>query len=303
MDKHSFSKGVIYMLISSVGLSLTGLLGKISTEDISLTGLVFFRFLSAFIFCLMLYGFLGKLKWRHRDWHIKSNLLRAFFVLGAQYSFYYYIQKDTLLNGMALLNTGPLFIPLIEKIFLGNRIGKSTWISIVVSFVGVMLILQPSAGIFSVVSLVGFCSGIFQAGSQVIFGLNSKGENVEFSVMVLFALCAIASFPFYLTLDNVWQQPAVSTTVIVLLFAGLGIASIINQLARAEAYKYSTPARLASFLYFSVVLAGLYDWIVFHSPPNLLSCAGALLVILGRILKIVLRRRFIRQKEKQFPPV
>jgi len=303
MDKKSFMTGVIYMLLSATGLSIVGLFGKLSEGSISLPTLVFFRFSSAFILCLFLYACIGRLKKDFGSYPIKANLFRAFLVLGAQYTFYYYIEQSTLMNGMALLNTGPLFIPFIEKIFLGNKIGKSTWISILVSFVGVMLILQPDSGIFSLIGIVGFCSGIFQAGSQVIFGLSAKGENIELSVLVLLGFCAIASFVPFMAFESSWQGAEFKLGFMIFLIAGLAIGSIVNQLSRAEAYKWSTPSRLASFLYFSVVLAGFYDWVVFKSPPNLLSCIGAVLVILGGVLKIVLRNKFRAAQEKKIPPV
>ena len=291
------------MLLSATGLSIVGLFGKLSEGSISLTTLVFFRFTSAFLLCLIFYACIGRLKKDFRAYPIKVNLFRSFLVLGAQYTFYYYIEQASLMNGMALLNTGPLFIPFIEKIFLGNRIGKSTWISIIVSFIGVMLILQPDSGIFSLIGLIGCCSGIFQAGSQVIFGLSAKGENIELSVLVLLAICAITSFFPFIAFDSSWKGPEFKLEFVIFLIAGLAIGSIFNQLARAEAYKWSTPSRLACFLYFSVVLAGFYDWIVFKSPPNLLSCIGAVLVILGGILKIVLRKIFSAAKEKKLPPI
>lgn len=303
MNKKEFMAGVFYMLLSATGLSVVGLFGKLAEEDMSLSALVFFRFVSAFILCLLFYACIGRLKKDFSAYPIKANLLRVFFVLGAQYTFYYYIQKSTLLNGMALLNTGPLFIPFIERIFLGSKIGKSTWISVGVSFIGVMLILQPNSGIFSLISLIGLSAGIFQAGSQMIFGINARGENIELSVLVLFGLCALISFVPYLFLPNVPHAPSIGSNDVLFLIGGLAIGSIFNQLSRAEAYKYSTPSRLASFLYFAVVLAGLYDWIIFKSPPNWLSCLGSALVILGGILKIVLRHKILAAQEKKVPPV
>jgi len=303
MGTKDFMTGVFYMLLSATGLSIVGLFGKLAEEDMSLSALVFFRFFSAFIVCFLFYACIGRLKKDFNSYPIKSNLLRVFLVLGAQYSFYYYIQKSSLMNGMALLNTGPLFIPFYEKIFLGRRIGRSTWISIVVSFIGVMLILQPDSGIFSIAGLIGLSAGLFQAGSQMIFGVNARGENIELSVLVIFALCATVSFFPFILLPNIASAPSFESPYILFLIGGLAVGSILNQLYRAEAYKYSTPSRLASFLYFSVVMAGLYDWIIFKSPPNLLSCIGAVLVILGGILKIVLRHKILTAQDKKIPPV
>jgi drug/metabolite transporter (DMT)-like permease len=74
-----------------------------------------------------------------------------------------------------------------------------------------------------------------------------------------------------------------------LLIAALGGASILSQLTRAAAYKRGTPTGLSPFLYFSILLGGLFDWLVFDRPPNGLSLLGALLIIFGGVLKLYMR--------------
>lgn len=303
MERTIFLKGVGYMLLSALGLSLVGLFGKMAQLQISLTGLVFFRFLSATVFCYLFYLAIKKIKKDAGPFNFKVNIIRAVLVLGAQYSFYFYIQKASLLSGMALLNAGPLFVPIIERFFLGGKVSKSTWMAILFSFTGVMLILHPGAQLFSMQGLIGIASTLFQAGSQVIFGINTKGENIELSVLVLFGLCSVMSFFPYLLIDNIWQIEHIALSTLVGLVVGLGLASLINQLARAEAYKFSTPARLASFLYVSVILCGLYDWLIFRSPPSMLSGIGALLIILGGVLKILLHRPALAVPKKHIPPL
>ena len=65
----------------------------------------------------------------------------------------------------------------------------------------------------------------------------------------------------------------------------LGVISIANQTTRAAAYKCGSASRLAPFLYFSAIPAGIFDWAFFGNIPNLLSLLGVLLVIGGGLLK------------------
>ena len=301
MVHQEFSKGVAFMLLSAAGLSLVGLFGKIFEGEVSLASLVFLRFFSAFIMCLIFYFCIGEFKKSSSNLAIVPNLIRALCVLGAQYCFYYYIEKSSLMNGMALLNTGPMFIPFIEKLLIGSKIGRSTWISILVSFIGVLFILQPDKEIFSILGLIGLGSGVFQAISQVIFGMSAKGENVELSILLTFGLCSVVGLIPFIFFYKGLDASSADINMILFLIIGLGVASLLNQFARAKAYRFSSPSRLAAFLYFSVVLAGVYDWIVFKDPLNLWSCIGALIVILGGLLKIVLRKKILQASEKRPP--
>jgi drug/metabolite transporter (DMT)-like permease len=298
VKKESFASGVSYMLLSAAGLALVGLFGKIGAPLLSLEALIFWRYLAALPLCIGFMWFIGNLRSLFPFRNPTLHFLRAFFVLGAQYSFYYYIQRASLLNGMVLLSLGPLFIPLIEWILTRSPIGRSTWAGLIVSFAGMLCVLQPDAGIFSLLSLIGVLAGLCQGCSQVIFGLNAKNERADLSVLYTFILClAISLIPYLLTIDTPGEETA---TPLFLLFTilGMGAASVLNQLARAWAYSHGTPSRLSTFLYFSILLSGLFDWAVFHKKPNLLSLIGAILVISGGLLKIYLRSLILRRRVK-----
>lgn len=296
MKQDSFHSGVVWTLLSAFGLSLTSLFGKLGFEYFTLSALIFWRFLAAFAFCLLVSAFLGSLKNKPNISHFKLNFFRAFFTLGAQASFYYYIKTHTLLNGMVLLNTGPIFIALIDWGILRRRVGKSSWIGVLVSFVGVLCILQPDAEIFTVTSLIGLLSGLCQGISQILFGLSSREENPSSGVLILFFFCAAISSFFYLFTGATWEAGKGLNNWALLLILLLGLGSTLNQLARSAAYQRSTPSRLSPFLYFAVPFAGLFDWLIFGSLPNLLSLLGTILVISGGLLKIYLRKWILQKK-------
>jgi drug/metabolite transporter (DMT)-like permease len=295
--KESFAAGVLWMLGSATSLSIIGLLGKLIEKSIRLPALIFWRFFSAFVICLVILWCMGKLKGGFRTGNIKMHLLRTFFVLLAQYCFFSYIQQSTLLNAIVLLNTGPLFIPIIDRLILKKRVGRSTWVGVVVSFIGVLLILQPDTGIFSSMSLIGLMAGLSQGVSQIVFGISSRTERSEISVLYLIFLCAFFSlFPYLFLESSTWKENPVDRMQVIYWIIGLGAASVANQLFRAEAYQHGTPSRLASFLYFSVLLGGVFDFIIYGRVPNVLSAIGAVLVISGGVLKIYLRHLILKNK-------
>ena len=287
----------MWMLGSATGLSIIGLLGKLIEVKMHLPALIFWRFFTAFFICLFVLWCMGKLRGGFRTGNIKMHLLRTFFVLSAQYCFFSYIQQNTLLNAIVLLNTGPLFIPIIDCLILKKRVGRSTWIGVAVSFIGVLFILQPGSGIFSAMSLIGLLAGLSQGASQIVFGMSSTSERSELSVLYLLFLCAFLSlFPYLFLESSAWKGDVVDKIQVFYLMGGLGAASLANQLFRAEAYQHGTPSRLASFLYFSVLLGGILDFAVYGKVPNALSIVGAFLVVLGGVLKIYIRRLILKNK-------
>lgn len=297
--KESFHTGIFYMLLSAASLSVVGLLARLGMAELTLQGLIFWRFFTAFILFFFLLWFRGQLKEKLSFGDFKLQFIRPIFTLGAQYSFYYYIDKNTLLNATALLNTGALFIPLIEWSVLGRRVGKSTWIGVVVSFAGVLCILQPDAGIFSLLSLIGLLSGFCQGASQVVLSLGSKNEKPDLALLYLFFFCALFSLFPLLFADEGFGIVKQGGDSLIFLILSLGLISVLNQTTRATAYKHGSASRLSPFLYFSAIPAGIFDWAIFGNIPNLLSLLGVFLVIGGGLLKYFLHIRHVRKTENK----
>ncbi|MBS0625393.1 MAG: DMT family transporter [Verrucomicrobia bacterium] len=295
MKHESFSSGVIYMLLSATGLALTGLLGKIGLQNMDLVTLIFYRFVASFILCAIVLWIIGDFKHGFTFSNYKLHLSRAVFVIGTQYCYYYYLEQSTLMNALVLMSTSPIIIPVLERVFLRHKIGVSTWVGIAVSFIGVLFVLQPEKGLLAKTSLIGLLAGFGQAASQVVFGINSKTEKSDLGVFYLFLLCALFSTGPFIWAQETGMAVTISGDWIYWLPAALGFASIFNQLFRAAAYRHSTPSRLASFLYFSVVLGGIWDWLFFDKIPNTYSIIGACLVVGGGLLKIYLRALILKR--------
>ncbi len=294
----SFMTGVIWMLVSATSMAFVGLFAELGFDQMSLTAMVFGRFSAAFLICLIWMSISGQLKY-FRFEHVKMNVYRSFFLCASQYCFFYYIQNNTLMNGIVLLNTGPLFMPFVERRLFGHKIGVSSWVGLFVSFVGVLCVLQPGVGLWSWGSLIGLFAGFSQAVSQVLFGVNAKKENAQLGVLALTGFMVVFSLVPYLLINVPTLEPTARLSLVIGIWALLGLTSVFNQFARGFAYKHATPTRLSPFLYVAVLWAGVLDWVVFNQVPNLLSVFGAALVVLGGVLKVYLRYKILQRKKNQ----
>lgn len=130
--------------------------------------------------------------------HIWLQLARCLCVLIAQYGIAFYLTKNTLLNATVLLNSSPLFIPLIEWLFLKQIPGKSTIFGALLAFLGVILVLHPDKSLFTPMSGIGILAALGQSGSQVLYGLKSKSENLLSSLFYLFFFTSLVSFLIFI---------------------------------------------------------------------------------------------------------
>lgn len=297
MKHEEFHRGVRLTLLSAASMSLIGLVGKLGITDLSISSLLFWRFFSAFVLYALVLACLGKLKGALCFQETRAQVLRGVLILASQYCYFYYLEKNSLLNASALLNTGPIFIALFEWGIFRQKVGVSSWVGSIVAFIGAIFILQPDAGIISYMSLIGLLSGLTQGASQIVFGKAVNTEKLHIGLLHLFALCSFISLFPMLFFPSVASSAKEFLWIDLLWIALLGIGSIFNQMTRAKAYRLASPSKLAPFLYASVLLAGIWDWVIFHDTPDFFSILGTFLIILGGILKIYLRKWILHRKQ------
>ncbi len=284
-----FRKGIYYMLISSLLLSLFSLFGKFATKDTSFFLLTFLRFSIPFLLMLPYLLWTCSFHELFATSSIKLQLLRSLCVLVYQYSIFYYLMHSSLLNATVLQNTYPLFLPILERVFFKRPFHKREIVSICVCFAGVLCILQPDRGIFESLSVVAILAPLGQAGSQLLFGNQARKENPKSTLFYLYFLSSVATAIVYLFSSEFFMGR--NSLEDYTLFAWvnivcLGIVSIFNQSFRGMAYQHGKPSALAPFLYCSLIFSGILDWTVFHRLPNWISLAGAALVIAGGLIQM-----------------
>ncbi len=290
-------KGILYMLLSAVGLSFFGLFVKLGTASLSFFFLTFLRFFVPFllVFPYVLWK-VGIPKFSQLG-NFRLQLGRVGCIIVYQYGIFYYLTKSSLLDATVLQNTAPFFIPLLEKIFLGHRIKKELILGMIISFIGVLFILRPNHGIIGWVSVIGLIAAVGQAGSQFFFGMQSRAEKQETNLFYLFFFSSIVSFILFFVFAFFEQGIAFEIDSLVhvddkfyIYLVALGLASISNQSFRGVAYRYARPGVLAPMLYFSVLVSGLLDWAVFHHLPDRWVTIGSILVVLGGIIPYIQRK-------------
>jgi drug/metabolite transporter (DMT)-like permease len=294
VNKQEFEKGAFYMLLSAFTLSLFTLFSKFGTEGTPYFLLVFLRFAVPFLLILPLILCTTSLKDMFSKIDLKIQLLRSAFILLNQYSIFYYLIYSSVLDATVIQNTAPLLIPILERVFFKHRFEKKTIISILISFVGVLCILQPSRAIFGQLSIAALLIPFGQAGSQVLYSHQAKSENAKYNLFFLFFIGTAASGIVFLFCKAFFDVPGSLKGYTVWMWSNLlllAVASVMNQTLRGISYRHGKASALSPFLYASIVFSAIIDWVVFHRIPSWLSVLGALLVLVGGMIMIQHHKR------------
>jgi len=287
-------KPTIFMLFSTLSLSFSGVISKYLTDQFSLSILIFLRlFIPAL--CMLVLVALTRFMFPQKNL-IKPILIRGLCVAGCQLCFLTSLSRLTLVESVVLFATGPLFIPVLEKLIFGVKIKSTTKFGLVLTFVGVLLLAGDVSGITIKPELIiGLAAGVFNAGSQLSLYRSTKGDMSALAINGWSFFCS-AIFVLPITLwygvsdidFYVMSEPVTNWPVWLAVFA-LSAVIISNQIFRSKAYKLvDSNSQLAPLIFTNLIFTLIWQMVFFNEVLTLEKMAGVALIIIANLLQVFL---------------
>lgn len=278
------------MVLAALLFALMSVMVKLLSHELPNAMVVFLRSsLSLLLFLPLLRQGTSQL----RTLHLKEHIVRGAVGMGAMYCFFFAIAKLGLAEALLLNYSLPLFIPFVERAWLGEPTPKGIWKPIAIGMLGLVFILKPGLGLFRPAAFVGVGGAMLAATAQVGVRRLTRTESVV-KIVFYFAICStlIALGPAL----YVWKTPSVGALPVIV---GLVATGTIAQLCMTRAYQLAPAAEVGPFIYGSVAFAALFDWVIFSRHPDALSSTGTLLVVVAGVMALRTHRR--RQKSASIP--
>jgi drug/metabolite transporter (DMT)-like permease len=265
------------VLASAMLFAGVGALVKVTSASLSTEVIVFFRNAVAAMF------FIPWLMMRRPSSTFKTNclhlhLLRAAAGLGAMYCFFTALKLLRLADAMLLCYTMPIFIPIIEWLWLKEPVSRQAKIAVAVGFIGIALILKPGFGLFQAAGLVGLASGILAALAMVGIRRMTLTEPV---VRIVFYFTVFGTLVSSIPLAWTWETPGGH-----LLWAlgAMGILAIMAQMCQTRGYSLAPASQVGPFSYGNVVFAAIMGWVFWGETLDGLTLIGAVLTCSAGII-------------------
>jgi drug/metabolite transporter (DMT)-like permease len=273
--------GALLMATSAVLFATMAACVRIASHQLPNAPIVFFRHFLMLVFLLPWAARQGRHALRTDDF--PGHVVRALAGLSAIACYFYAIARLRLADAVLLNQSMPLFIPLVERAWLRERIPPRLWGVLLLGFVGLLFILRPGSGVFEPAALVGLASAALASVAQVGVRRLTRTEPVTRIVFYFGLIASAAALPPALL---TWRTPSAATWGALLL---MGIFATAGQLTLTRSYVYAPAARVGPFLYAGPVAAALLDWLFWGVLPDALFVVGAAIVIVAAILALRLR--------------
>lgn len=272
--------GGVLVLCSALLFSGVGAIVKAVASGVSIEVIVFFRNAAAFA-ALIPYLIVIRRDLSLRTGCLRLHLLRATAGLSAMYTFFIAVKLLRLADAMLLSYTLPIFIPIIERFWLRERVTRRTQVAIALGFVGIVLILKPGSGLFQPAGLVGLASGILAAVAMVGIRRMAATEPVD---RIIFYFTTFGTLVSAVPLAWAWVTPQAP---LLWALAAMGVLAILAQMCLTRGYSMAPAGQVGPCNYGNVVFAALLGWVLWGETLDALTVAGAVLTCAAGVIATV----------------
>ena len=282
-------KAITLMLISALAFSITGAMVKLS-GDIPLFEKVFYRNLIGLVMAYIMVrnskvSLLGKKE--NQKYLLFRSILGLLGVILNFYALNYLVLSDAnILNKIS-----PFFVTLFAMLFLKEKITTIQIPTLIIVFLGALLIIKPQFNFSVIPSLAGFISAMCAGGSYTLIRFLKDREKMPTIVFYFSFVSVVAMFP--LMILN-YQKP---TIVQFMYLIGIGIFAAIDQFALTSAYRYAPAAEVSIYNYTSIISSAIIGFIVWSEVPDFLSIIGTLIIITVAIFIYLYNEKRIFQRK------
>ena len=181
-----------------------------------------------------------------------------------------------LATAVALFFSFPLFLAVFSVPILGEKVGIRRSLAIVVGFVGVLFITNPTSGIdWPMMLMLGAAMG----WSLVASATRILGESENTSTMLFYTLLG---FAITMAIPQFWVWQPIDTNAVLLLLV-VAFFGVIAQFCLTKAYAIASPSLIAPFEYTALIWSVILGFMVWGDIPDYNAMIGTGLIVASGI--------------------
>jgi drug/metabolite transporter (DMT)-like permease len=283
-------RGFLYMILSVAVFSVVNALVKYQEAVYPVSEVVFFRSIFALLFsCILVQraGGFSILRTQRIAEHVGRGTLQ--FISMVCVFIAYHLMP--LADAVAITFSSPLFLTVLSIPLLGEKVGRHRWAAVIVGFVGILIMVQPGPGTFSIGAILALANSALGASVTIALRRMSLTERpatlVTYQAIVAVGL-SVLILPFG-WVNPTWQ-------------GGIGLASIglisgLGQILWTQAFRLVPAAILAPFSYTSMIWSIGLGFMIWGDMPTTVLIGGACVVAMSGLY--ILYRETIRRQSQR----
>ncbi len=275
------NKGILCILSAAFFFSLMTVFVRMA-GDLPTMQKVLFRNLVAALFSWGMLIKAGEKLDFHNKENVKCLFLRAFFGTTGMIFNFYAIDRLNISDANMLNKLSPFFAILASGIILKEKAHKFEWLSVIIAFLGALLVIKPGFSMSAGPAFIGMLGGL-GAGLAYTFVRKLGKNGVKGPVIVMFfsTFSVIVCLPGFLL---TYKSMTMAQLGILIL---AGVAATGGQLSITAAYTHAPAKEISVYDYSQVIFAAIWGFFLFDQVPDIYSFIGYAVIIAAAVMKFV----------------
>jgi len=182
----------------------------------------------------------------------------------------------------------PILVVILSVIFLGERIYLIRTFSLILGFIGTLIILRPGFIEINIGVYMVLASALLWSCVIIITKFMSKNDSAMTILTFQYTLVTLFTLPLAIIY---WINPSFVSLIYTLLAA---IVGTVLHLCINNAYKLSDLSIIQPVWFTQLVFASFLGFIIFGSLPDFFTWIGAILVFIS-VLIITYRENYLKK--------
>ncbi len=270
--------GIILLVLSTWALSSLDASGKwIMAAGLPLLVMCWVRYL---IHLVLVAGVMIPIKGRQvlKAKRPVDQILRGLVMLFATLSFFSALRYLPQAEATAINFLAPLLVLALAPMLLKEPPKLSRWVAAIVGFMGVLLIIRPSAGLHPLGVSFGLITAVLFATQYIITRRVAVDDAITTLIWSGMVGTVITTLLMPFILPEVWPLFSTFNAKHWAALAATGVFGALGHLLQIQAYQHAPASVLAPFVYLQIISAAGLGWLVWGQFPDAISWLGIAIV-------------------------
>lgn len=284
-------KGALLMVLAMSAFTINDAYMKTLAGELPMFQALFLRGCMATVLVGLIAAYMGAFRLGHlggKDWAL--ILVRAAAESLAAWAFLTALFNMPLANISAILQALPLTVTLGAALLFREPVGWRRMSAILVGFVGVMLIVNPSAEGFNAYSLLAVLTVLFATVRDL--STRRMRKDIPSMAITFITACSVTAFAGVMSLGE-WEPVTRPDMHVLVKAAGLIIVAYICIVATMRVGEISF---VAPFRYSSLIVALLLGYLWFGEWPEGLTLLGSAIVVGSGLFSLYREKQIAAQQ-------
>jgi drug/metabolite transporter (DMT)-like permease len=218
------------------------------------------------------------------------QILRLVFATTEVLFFYWAVSGLPLADTITYYLAGPIYVTVLAAVLLKERVGWRRWSAVGVGFVGVLIAMEPSSGVFDIHVLIAIIGSLLYSGFLVATRRLRNTPDLPLATWQIVAGLVAGGIvaPFH------WVPVAHNGDYV--LLALLGINALVAIVAVNRSLRLAQASIVVPYQYTLIIWAVLFGYFVFGDMPSWRVLLGAAIIVAAG-LYIFFREQVVAKPE------